>query len=52
MNMTQNSIVDSLSKFADPRMECLGYSFIDELKLFLAKERAIYMNLNLMSENN
>jgi V-type H+-transporting ATPase subunit a len=48
ISLTQGTIKALLEYFAKPRTENISYSLIEDLRLFLLKEKAVYHNLNTL----
>jgi V-type H+-transporting ATPase subunit a len=48
IRVTKNHIEVSLDYFANPRKLEIPYSYIEEIRLFLRKEKSIYFNLNML----
>lgn len=52
VSLTKDQITNSLDYFSLPRNTEIEYSFIEELKLYITKEKAIYQTLNLFNLDN
>jgi len=52
INITQGSVKHMLNYFSQPRMQNLTYSLIEDIKLFILKEKSIYHNLNTLKAKN
>jgi len=48
LNITQGTIKNMLTYFSKPRTQTISYSLIEENRLFVLKEKAIYHNLNTL----
>lgn len=52
INITQGQIKNILNWFAQPRINKFGHSRVEDFRLFVLKEKAIYHNLNTLKAKN